>query len=263
MSNDIVIGITFSDGELVVFDPTAGTVFPTPVSLPLDHGEFRGLAFDTQHHKLYALTQVGHWLYSINPASGQITDLGQLSVPGADIGGLAYQPSSGSLFTTTSGSGMTPTSRIVRINIATKQVVPVAPLPDGYAGSLVWDAASQTFLGYTVPQSGSSTSPALTSMFRYDPANQQVSILSALPYHTVMGLAPSKNAGRYYSWVNAATHFYVEVDPANGNVVQLANSDAVGVTSDAMTAVKRKSFHLRRPAKPRKGSAKPRHRRKS
>lgn len=248
MHQSIFLGITWTECRLVIFDPFAGTVIPTAVVLPANHGDFRGLTYDSVTKRLVALSQVGHWVYSIHPASGHVTDLGQLNISNADIGGLAFNPSANALYTTVTSFAAVPTSEVVRIDLATGTVVSVASLPDGYAGSLVWDALTNTFLGYTTPASGSSSSPVKSSIFRFDPASGLVSILSQVPYHTVLGLAPSKNPGRYISWVNGNTHFYAEVNPTTGALTQLANSDPVGVSSDAMMTIDAKEFHIQ-PAK--------------
>ncbi len=253
-SSLINIGITWCDNRLVIFDPFAGTAASTKVVLPGTGNCFRGLAFDSDHNRLYALAQVTFALYSINPASGVVKDLGQLNLSGAgdfsglsvDIGGLAYRPDHG-LYTTVTAFDVFGTPRIakiVQIDPKTRQVTPVAMLPDGYAGSLVWDSGSQSFLAYTTPYCGSWDSPCKTSMFRFNPSTGQLSTLFELPYHVVLGLTPStRHTGKYISWINYTSHFYAEVDINTGNVVSLANSDAVRVSSDAMMTMNSKRFH--------------------
>jgi hypothetical protein len=54
------------------------------------------------------------------------------------------------------------------------------------------------------------------------------------PYHTIMGLAKKPGENTYFSWVNWTSHFYGEVNLDTKNIVSRANSDTVGVTSDAM-----------------------------
>jgi hypothetical protein len=244
----INIGLTWCNSDLVVFNPFAGTAERTGVRL--DPGTcFRGLTYDSEHNRLYALAQVSYAFYSINPDLGVVKRLGKLDLSGAgdfgslgvDIGGLAYWPNHGLYTTVTAFDDTTVISEIVQINPRTRQVIPISKLPHGYAGSLVWDSASRSFLGYTTPCSGQ----CKTSMFRFNPATGKVSILFKLPYHVVAGLAPStKHTGKYISWINSTTAFYAEIDPHTGSIVPLANSDAVGVWSDAMMTIARKRFHL-------------------
>jgi len=88
-NSDILLGITWGDSLLVSFDPYTGTI--TEVHAQLNPNEsFRGLAYDSNHNMLYALSQVDLNLYSIDPITLDIQHIGNLRIPcsGSDIGKL-------------------------------------------------------------------------------------------------------------------------------------------------------------------------------
>jgi hypothetical protein len=69
---------------------------------------------------------------------------------------------------------------------------------------------------------------------RIDPADGSMTTLFETPYHAILGLAQVPGEDTYYTWVNAAGHWYGLVDLSDSSITLLANSDVVGVTSDAM-----------------------------
>jgi hypothetical protein len=69
---------------------------------------------------------------------------------------------------------------------------------------------------------------------RIDPADGSMTTLFETPYHTIMGLAGASGEDTYYTWINSTEHWYGLVDVNDASVTLLANSAAVGVTSDAM-----------------------------
>ena len=107
-----VLGVTWGGSSLVSFDPTAGTVTGTHAQLPSSE-DFVGLAYDSSHKLLYAVSQVALNLYSIDPATGKVTLIGKLDTNASDVAGLAYDPIRDTLFTMAlymgGGAGCSPT----------------------------------------------------------------------------------------------------------------------------------------------------------
>jgi len=104
----------------------------------------------------------------------------------------------------------------------------------GLCISLGWND-DESLNGLVVSGSGSWDSPYKAGLIAIQPDTAAVTPIFETPYHTIMGLAKEPGSNAFYTWVNSTSHNYGEIDLDNEVVNILGSSDAVGVSSGAMT----------------------------
>jgi len=226
-----ILGITWNKSELVSFDPFAGVITEQHAWLNPNEN-FVGLTYDSNRNRLYALSQVVQNLYSIDPLTRDVKLIGKLSPTGYDAGGLAYDPTTDTLYTVVLYP--TPRSDLARVNIDDASVSVVGKVADGLCVSLAWRECDGNLNGYLIQGSGSWDSPDKAKIVTIDPRTAVMTTVFQTTYHTILGLARKPGQNSYFSWINWTTHFYGDVNLDAQTVTPLASSDAVGVVSGAM-----------------------------
>ena len=236
-----IIGITWNKSVLVSFEPSTGVI--TAKHAWLDPNQnFVGLAYDYGRNMLYALSQAPSLnLYSVNPLTRDVTLIGQLTINGDDVSGLAYDPLSGSLYTLILHLGTPLRTDLARVNPDNLQITVVGTMANVLGESLCWRDIDGQLNAYTLQGSGSWDSPYKASIVTIDPTTAAMTVVFETPYHTIMGLAKKPGENAYFSWVNWTSHFYADVDLNSQQITNLGNSDPVGVTSGAMIS---KTFYV-------------------
>jgi hypothetical protein len=228
---DLLLGITWGDSWLVSFDPWSGVITQWHTQLNPEE-DFRGLTYDPGHRVLYACAQVSKNLYAINPRSLRVRKIGTMSLPG-DVSSLAFDAVSRTLYAAAVNVDES-RSQLFSINPRNARVTLIGDLPARYINSLSYHAGDRCLYAYAVYGDESWDSPFPASVVRIDPRDASLTTVFETPYHTVMGLAQVPGDDAYYTWINSTEHWYGLVDINDSSVTLLANSDAVGVTSDAM-----------------------------
>ena len=236
-----IIGITWNKSVLVSFDPAMGII--TAKHAWLDPTQnFVGLTYDYGRNMLYAVSQAPALnLYSVNPLTRDVTLIGQLTINGDDVSGLAYDPLSGSLYTLILHLGTPLRTDLARVNPDNLQITVVGTMANVLGESLCWRDSDGQLNAYTVQGSGSWDSPYKASIVTIDPTTAAMTVVFETPYHTIMGLAKKPGQDAYFSWVNWTSHFYADVNLSSKQVTTLGNSDPVGVVSGAMIS---KTFYV-------------------
>jgi len=245
-----ILRITWGRSKLVTFDPYSGSITQFHVQLNPDES-FRGLTYDSTNDILYALSQVDHNLYSIDPHTLNIQFIGRLSYYGSnswegDSAALAYDPNTDTLYTSISHNHWPPGrddlwSELVIINRETAELTSVGHITNGYVNSTTYNRDDGFIYAYAVYGSGSWDSPYKSSLVKINPNDASMNTLFETPYHATLGLAKIPNQNVFISWVNWTSHFYGEVNLDSQIITPLGNSDSVGVSSDAMLY---KSFYV-------------------
>ena len=239
-NDDLLVGVTWNTSRLVSFDPQTGEV--TEVHAQLNPYEsFRGLAYDANHDVLYVLSQVANNLYWIDPLTLDIIHIGNLHIDrsvswGEDAGALAYDPAGDVLYTVVdhwSPDHQTYWSELYAIDVDTAELTLVGEIQGAHVSSLAYNEDDGELYGLALLEwcGGSWDSPCLSQVVRIDPETAELDVLFGTPYHTMLGLAKSPEANRYYSWINTTSHLYGETDLHDETVTSLGDADAVGVVS--------------------------------
>ena len=120
-----IIGITSNKSVLVSFDPAMGII--TAKHAWLDPTQtFVGLTYDYGRNMFYAVSQAPSLnLYSVNPLTRDVTLIGQLTINGDDVSGLAYDPLSGTLYTLILHLGTPLRTDLARVNPDNLQITVV------------------------------------------------------------------------------------------------------------------------------------------
>ncbi len=226
-----ILGITSNKSVLVSFDPLTGTIIEKHAWLNPNE-TFVGLAYDSNRNRLYALSQGSRSLYSIDPITRDVKLIGTLNVNGIDVSGLAYDPTTDTLYTVILYNN--PRSDLARVSIDNASVSVVSKIADGLCISLCWRECDGHLNSYVIYGSGSWDSPYKASIVSIDPNTAAMTTIFQTTYHTIMGLARKPGQNSYVSWINWTTHFYGEVNLDAHTITTLANSDLVGVASGAM-----------------------------
>ena len=236
-----IIGITSNKSVLVSFDPARGII--TAKHAWLDPTQiFVGLTYDYGRNMLYAVSQAPSLnLYSVNPLTRDVTLIGQLTINGDDVSGLAYDPLSGTLYTLILHLGTPLRTDLARVNPDNLQITVVGTMANVLGESLCWRDIDGQLNAYTVQCGGSWDSPYKASMVTIDPTTAAMTVVFETPYHTIMGLAKKPGQDAYFSWVNWTSHFYADVNLSSKQVLTMGNSDPVGVVSGAMIS---KTFYV-------------------
>jgi WD40 repeat protein len=224
-----LVGIRWDSGWLVTFDPETGTLLEWHTRV--GPGSFRGLTYDPVNGLLYASSQVIKDLYSIDPMSLNVQRIGKMNVPG-DVSSLAYDTNAGMLYT--AAVNVKGKSQLFSVNTKNASTVLIGDLPAPYVSSISFNPDDGKLYAYATYGSGSWDSPFKSSVVRIDPSNAAMTTLFETPYHTILGLAKVPGENTYYTWVNWTEHWYARVNVDDSSILTLANSDSVGVTSDAM-----------------------------
>jgi len=241
-SDDVLLGITWDRSELVSFDPNAGTILQVHTYLNPSEA-FRGLAYDTNRAKLYALSQIAWNLYEIDPQTLNIELIGKLDIDdsvswGVDVGGLAYDPVTDSLYTSVShwdSQYERIWSELARIDITDAKTTMIGSGFEGFCDSLFYNEKEGQLYGLSLIEDTPWSTVFRSAVVRIDPNSGVLNEVLALPYRTIMGLAMGPDENSFYSWVNSDQgHFYSGIDLGQQTITLLASSDAVDVTSDAM-----------------------------
>ena len=235
---DHLIGITWGDSRLVSFDPYIGAV--TEIHTQLNPREdFRGLAYDPNHNKLYALSQVENNLYSIDPMTLSTSHIGDVHIDrqtswGVDAGALAYDTVTDALFTVIEhwdSDNTTIWSELVEIDIENAALRRVGRIPGSFITSMDYNDQDGYLYGVATQGVGGWDSPYKSHVIRINPDNAVMSELFETPYHTVLGFAKKPGKNTYLSWINWTSHFYGEINLDTQTITPLGNADAVGVIS--------------------------------
>ncbi len=226
-----ILGITWSKSVLVSFDPFTGAITEKHAWLNPNEN-FVGLAYDSNRNRLYALSQVSRNLYCIDPITRDVKLIGTLTANGSDVSGLAYDPTTDTLYTVILYGA--PRSDLAKVNIDNATVSVVGKIADGLCISLCWRECDGQLNSYVIYGSGSWDSPYKASIVTIDPNTAGMTTIFQTTYHTIMGLARMPGQNSYVSWINWTTHFYGKVNLDAQTITALANSDLVDVISGAM-----------------------------
>lgn len=238
---DVLLGVDWETSELVSFDPNAGEVVAEYMQL-YPPGAYTGLAYDRNHHLLYAMSQDSHALTVIDTDSLRTVDVLALRVDPRvqgliDTVALAYDPVLDRLFTVVGVWTDYPAgpiaSQLATIDRVTGELLPVGRSIDGpWIESLAFSETDWKLYAIGVYGAGSWDSSYLTNVLRIDPDTGQAETLFEAPYHTMLGFAV-REPFTFFSWINSPSHLYALTDLATQTVTPLGSSDSVGVI-DAM-----------------------------
>jgi len=203
---DNLIGITWNDSRLVSFDPDAGAVTEVHAQLNPYEG-FLGLAYDPNHDKLYALSQVENNLYSIDPVTLDISHIGNLHINkssswGEDAGALVYDPVTDTLYTAIQhwDSGYTNIwSELCKVDVNNAELTRIGNIDGPFITGLNHSEQDGQLYGLAVYGTGSWDSTYRSHVVRINPENAKMDVLFETPYHTVLGFAkkPGENTDIY------------------------------------------------------------------
>jgi hypothetical protein len=236
LSQDTLVGVSWNDSTLLSFDPAAGAIVQRHLQLN-PYEAFAALAYDPNHHRLFALAQSTQNLYAIDTRTLEIAHAGNLRIdkrfPGlVDAVSLAYDRGSDTLFSVVGRWQAYPSGPISgdlsRVDPATAEVTAIGTISGPWITSLAFSDTEGDLYGSGVFGAGSWDSPFKTHIFAIDPTDAALTPLFETPYHTVLGLA-LKEPSTFFSWINWTSHFYGEIDLASQIVRPLGSSDAVGV----------------------------------
>ena len=239
-AGEILVGISSNDSRLISFDPYAGVT--TEVHGQLNPDEvFLGLAYDPNHNKLYALSQVKNNLYSIDPDTMNTLHIGNLHIDksaswGEDASALAYDPVTNTLYTAIEHWDVGYTnmwSELCEVDIGSGELTNVGNIDGPFVTSLTHNQEDGHLYGLAVYCTGCWDSPYKSNVIRINPQNANMNELFETPYHTILGFAKKPGVGTniYYSWINWTSCFYGEVNTDTETVTPLEDADPVGVTS--------------------------------
>jgi len=204
-------------------------------------GSYTGLAYDRNHHLLYAIPQDSHTLSVIDTDSLQTVNILALRVDPRvqgliDTVGLAYDPVLDRLFTVVAVWTDYPvgpiTSQLTTIDRITGELAPIGRIEGPWIESLAFSETDWKLYAIGVYGAGSWDSSNLTKVLRIDPDTGQFETLFETPYHTMLGFAV-REPFTFFSWINWTSHFYGLTDLTTQTVTPMEDSDSVGVI-DAM-----------------------------
>lgn len=245
---DLLIGITWPESQLVTFDPVQGRILETHLQLD-PRRRFRGLAYDRTHHRLYALAQGTQDLYLIDPGTPSVRHLGNLRLDpeygeSFDAGALAYDPGRSRLFAAverwTAVEGLGIRSELMEVDVDTAAVSRVGTVDGTFITSLGWEEDSGRLLALAVDGPGSWDDARVTRVIELNPDTAEATELQRTPYHTLMGLAFAIPPA-FRAWANWEEQFFALVDPGAGTVTRLGPSEEAPILS----AMIRRDFPVR------------------
>jgi hypothetical protein len=246
--DDALIGITWDGSVLVSFNPRTGKTLERHLQMN-PHEVFRGLAYDPNHHRLYALAQGTHDLYWVDTQTLQIVPVGNLHIavqaPGrsAEAAALAYDPYGDTLYTAVEhwdGPDYANLwSEICTVDPSSADLQCHGRIDGPFIDDLGFDASSGRLHGLALYGPGPWDSSTKAQVVRILPKTGEMEKLFETPYHTVMGLVPA-GPFAFYAWLNWTSHTYGRIDLLSDTVTDLGSSDRVGV----IAAMERKDFPL-------------------
>ncbi len=188
--------------------PNVGQVIPT------------GLAYDDGEGVLYAVNALTNSLYSVNPATGEDTLIGELGVN--DIGkdprfhSLAYQETTGLLFAVDSSDGL-----LYSIDPASAEKTPVGNTGLNTVGALDFDPADGTL--YAVDT-------FIDSLAQIDPLTAASNVIGQIGDSAIGGLAFDTGTGALFG-LNGISHDLVAINTMTGHGTFVSPTTFSGVTA--------------------------------
>jgi hypothetical protein len=236
-----LLGITWGDSKLITFDPYTGQ--QTGYHTQLNPNEsFRGLAYDSTNNMLYALSQVEHNLYSIDPNTLDITHIGALAPQTPyqgtwDSAGMAYDPVTDSLYTTILHNSWPQSDEnmwgeLVRIDRSTGSLTSIGMITDGYVTGIAYNSNDGFLYGYALY----GTEPSDRANFiKIDPQDGSMTELFETSYRSIFGLTYNPGDNVFYTMYG----YYGELDPTNNTITTLA-----GNQTGVLDAMAYKDFYV-------------------
>lgn len=232
---DVLVGVTWSDGTLVSFDPSTGATLQRHVQIDPSQS-FIALAHDRNHGKLYALSQGDHTLYTLNSDTLRLANVVPLRidrpVPGVtDVTSLAYDPFTDTLYTTIGHWDSYPEGPIwdelARVDPWTGDLTVLGRIDGPWIASLAFSETDRVLFALGVYGAGSWDSPDATHVIRIDPSTAAFDTLYVMPYHTVLGMA-LKEPATFFSWINWTSHFFGQTDFPALSLTPLGSDESSG-----------------------------------
>jgi hypothetical protein len=243
---DVLVGVTWTDGSLVSFDPSTGEILQNHVQIDANES-FIALAFDRHHGKLHALSQGDHTLYTLDQDTLRLANVVPLRIPSTagrtDVTSLAYDPATDTLYTAIGHWENYPAgpiwNELARVDSWTGELTVLGRIDGPWITSLAFSETERVLYALGVHGAGSWDSPDPTCVFRIDPSTAASDTVSVTPYHAMLGLA-LEEPGTLFSWINGAIHFFGQTDLPALSLTPLASDDASGPIGAMLV----RTFHL-------------------
>ena len=232
---DVLVGVTWSDGTLVSFDPASGAILQSHVQLDATKS-FIALAHDRNHRKLYALSQEDRALVTLDTETLQRANVVPVRIglpaPGVtEVTSLAYDPLTDTLYTTIGHWADYPAGPIwdelARVDPWTGTVTVLGRIDGPWLAGLAFSETERVLYGLGVYGAGSWDSPDATHVLRIDPSTAAAESVYVTPYHAMFGFA-LKEPGIFYSFINWTAHFFGLTDVPALSLTTLGSDDAIG-----------------------------------
>src|SRR5262249_9618319 len=190
---DLLVGVTWSGSRLVSFEPNSGTTVRQHLQLN-PYEAFRALAYDRNHHRLFAMPQSTQNLYVIDTETLDLRHIGNLHIdkraPGfEDATALAYNSAADILYTAIqhceSWDFSLVWSELCTVDPETGELTTVGRIDGLLIDSLAYDEVDGWLYGLAVSGAGAWDSPDTTRVIRIDPGTAQWDALFTTPYHTM------------------------------------------------------------------------------
>ena len=244
---DVLVGVTWSDGTLVTFDPSSGGILQRHLQLDPTR-TFVGLAYDRNHRKLYALSQGDRTLFTLNTDTLQVANIVPLRIETAGPGlteatSLAYDPFTDTLYTTIGHWEDYPAGPIgndlARVDPWTGTVTVLGRVDGPWLAGLAFGETERVLYALAVDGAGAWDSQDATRLIRIDPSTAAADTVYVTPYHAMLGIA-LKEPGVFYSWINWTSHFFGQTDVPALSLTPLGSDEDSG----AIGAMVVKTFDL-------------------
>jgi hypothetical protein len=246
-AGETLLGVTWQDSLLVSFDPYTGEVLATHRALDPDVA-YSGLAYDRNHHRLFAMPQDAGLVDVIDTDTLQTVDRLYLRVDPRVPGGsetvtLAYDPNRDLLYTLVGHWTNYPAgpiwSELATIDTGSGAIAIVGRIDGPWISSLAFSDTDGFLYGIGVTGADVSDGADPAWLLRIDPSTAEVAPMFATPYHSILGLAV-REPFSFYSWISSDEHSYGLTDLPTQTVALLGGSDAAGV----IVAMVREDFSL-------------------
>ena len=232
---DVLVGVTWSDGTLVSFDPSTGEILQRHVQLDANRS-FTGLAYDRNHRKLYALSQGDHALFTLNADTLQLANVVSLRTDPSDPGvtevtSLAYDPFTDTLYTAIGHWTDYPAGPIwdelAKADPWTGELTILGRIDGPWVAGLAFSETERVLYALGVYGAGSWDSPDTTHVLRIDPSTAAADTVYVTPFHAMLGIA-LKDPGVFFSWINGTSHFFGQTDFPALSLTTLGSAEASG-----------------------------------
>jgi hypothetical protein len=246
-ATETLLGVTWQDSLLVSFDPSTGENVTTHRALDPDVA-YTGLAYDRNHHRLYAMPQDVGRVDVIDTDTLQTVDRLYLRIDPRVNGGsetvtLAYDPIRDLLYTVVGHWMNYPAgpiwSELATIDTGSGALTIVGRIDGPWISSLAFSETGGQLYGIGVSGADTSDSADPARILRIDPVTAEVVPQFTTPYHSILGLAV-REPFSFFSWINWDEHSYGLTDLLTQTVTLLGSSDAAG----AIVAMVREDFSL-------------------